>query len=67
MKSDRFPDAIHQLREGKRELRDARANMSLPEKVREVSRLQAATLPMIRWRRALEVTERVWSLSQKKK
>jgi hypothetical protein len=62
MKSDRVPNTIDRLREGKRELRAARAAMSLPEKVREVVRLQEATLPMIRRRRALEVIERVWKL-----
>ena len=66
MKSDRVPDAIHQLREGKREMREARTNMSLPEKVQQVVRLQAATLPMIRRQRELKVIERVWSLSPKK-
>ena len=62
MKSDRVTDSIHRLREGKRQLRAARAAMSLPEKVREVVRLQEATLPMIRRRRELEVIERVWKL-----
>ena len=62
MKSDRVPNTIYRLREGKRELREARAAMSLPEKVREVVRLQEATLPMIRRRRELEVIERVWKL-----
>jgi hypothetical protein len=67
MKSDRVPHAVHQLREGKREMREARAGLSLPEKVRQVARLQAATLPMIRRRRELEAIERVWSLSRKNK
>lgn len=62
MNSDRDPNTIDRLREGKRELRKARAAMTLPEKVREVVRLQEATLPMIRRRRELEVIERVWKL-----
>jgi hypothetical protein len=66
MRTDRVPDAIHQLRDGKREMREARASMSLPEKVQQVVRLQAATLPMIRRRRELDVIERVWSLSSKR-
>ena len=64
MRSDPVPDVIRRLREGKRELREARTAMSLPEKVREVVRLQEATLPMIRRRRALSAIERVWQLSQ---
>lgn len=67
MKADSGPNAIHQLREGKREMRAARASMSLPEKVQQVVRLQAAILPTIRRRRQLEKIERVWSLSRKNK
>lgn len=66
MKTDRVPHAVQQLREGKREMRAVRANMSLPEKVEQVTRLQAAVLPTIRRRRELEPHERVWSLSKKK-
>ncbi len=64
MKPDRVPNAVHQLREGKREMREARTKMSLPEKVEQVTRLQAAMLPTIRRRRKLEIIERVWSLSR---
>ena len=64
MKSDRVPEVLQQLREGKRELREARSAMSLPEKVRQVVRLQAAMLPLIRRQRELEPFERVWSLRQ---
>lgn len=64
MKPDRVPDVVEQLRKDKRELRKARADMNLPEKVRQVVRLQAATLPMIRRRRELTPIERVWSLSR---
>lgn len=67
MRLDRVSGAFHQMREGKREMREARASMSLPEKVQQVARLQAATLPMIRRRRDLEIIERVWSLSRKNK
>jgi hypothetical protein len=67
MRSDRLPDAVHRLRDGKREMREARTGMSLPEKVRQVARLQAVTLPMIRRRRELGIIERAWSLSGKHK
>lgn len=61
MKND-VPDEIRKLREGKRELRASRVAMSLPEKVREVVRLQRAVLPIIRRRRKLKAWERVWPL-----
>lgn len=50
--------------DGKRKLREARRNMTLPEKVEQVTRLQTAVLPMIRRRRPLEPIERVWVLKR---
>lgn len=55
-------DTLDRLREGKRQLREARQAMTLPEKVREVVRLQAAVLPMIRRQRPLTEIERVWRI-----
>ncbi|HEX7704825.1 MAG TPA: hypothetical protein VF701_00030 [Thermoanaerobaculia bacterium] len=51
MSSERTPEGIRRLREGKSELRHARTHMSLPEKVREVVRLQRVMLPLIRRQR----------------
>lgn len=62
MSSDRVPDVIQRLRNGKRQLREARAAMSLSDKVREVVRLQAIAIPLIQRRRALGPLERVWPL-----
>jgi hypothetical protein len=62
MSSDVSSDLLQKLREGKAELRAARRAMSLPEKVREVVRLQKIVLPMIARRRALKPWERVWQL-----
>lgn len=62
MSDETISDVLTRLQNGKRELRERRRSMSLPEKVREVIRLQAATLPMIRRRRELRPWERVWPL-----
>jgi hypothetical protein len=59
-RTERVPDAIQKLRDGKSEMRAARTSMSLPEKVRQVVRLQRVALPAIRRRRALQPLERVW-------
>jgi hypothetical protein len=59
-KTERVPDAVQKLRDGKSEMRAARISMSLPEKVRQVVRLQRVALPAIRRRRALRPLERVW-------
>jgi hypothetical protein len=64
MSSDVSPDLLQKLREGKAELRAARRAMSLPEKVREVVRLQKIVLPMIARRRALKPWERAWPLQE---
>jgi hypothetical protein len=53
---------LEHLANAKRELRSARYVVSLPEKVREVVRLQAAMLPLIRRQRELHEWERVWVL-----
>lgn len=62
MKREPVADAMERLREGKRELRHARVNMSLPDKVQQVVRLQQAVLPMIRRRRPLGPLENVWPI-----
>lgn len=56
------PDVIQRLREGKRELRRERIAMSLPQKVREVVRLQEFHVKTASRRRQLEPRERVWKL-----
>ncbi len=56
------PDVIQRLRDGKRELRRARTAMSLPEKVREVVKLQEFHVKTASRRRKLEPRERVWNL-----
>jgi hypothetical protein len=53
-------EVLETLREGKRQLREERRNMTLPEKVAEVVRLQRIVLPAIRARRELKPWERVW-------
>ena len=50
------------LRNGKRELRDVRRKMTLPEKVAQVVELQRVMLPAIRRRRPLKAWERVWDV-----
>jgi hypothetical protein len=64
MNTDHVPDAIHRLRQGKRELHAIRVSMSLPEKVRQVVRLQAIVLPTLRRRREVHPWERVWPLDR---
>lgn len=66
MTTEREPDAIHRLRDGKRQIREARTAMSLSEKVRQVVRLQAAVLPLIQRRRELGPLERVWPLRDRR-
>jgi hypothetical protein len=56
------PDMTQRLRDGKRELRRARIEMSLPEKVREVVKLQEFHVRTVSRRRQLEPRERVWNL-----
>jgi len=53
-------EILETLREGKRRLREQRRNMTLPEKVAEVVRLQRIVLPAIRARRPLQPWEHVW-------
>jgi hypothetical protein len=55
-----YEDLLSRLRRGKDELRRARRNMSLPEKVKQV--VEKITLPAIRRRRALNDWECVWPL-----
>ena len=59
-------DILTKLRSGKRELRAARRNMSLPEKVAEVVRLQRITLSAIRRRREPGDLEYVWPLHERR-
>lgn len=56
------PDVVERLRAGKRALRHARITMSLPDKVREVVRLQEFHVKTASRRRPLEPRERVWKL-----
>jgi hypothetical protein len=53
---------IDRLRNGKRALRQARMAMSLPDKVREVVKLQELHVKTASRRRPLEARERVWKL-----
>jgi hypothetical protein len=57
-----FDSTLTGLQEGKRQLRDARRNMPLPEKVKQIIELQKIAIPTIRRRRALLYWERVWPL-----
>jgi hypothetical protein len=56
------PEVLERLRDGKRALRSARMAMSLPEKVREVVKLQEFHIKTASRRRPLEPHERVWKL-----
>jgi len=59
------PEVIQRLRDGKRELRRARIAMSLPDKVREVVKLQEFHVKTASRRRPLEPRERVWKLGDR--
>ncbi|HVR44387.1 MAG TPA: hypothetical protein VMS56_13195 [Thermoanaerobaculia bacterium] len=61
----RLEETLGRLRSGKRELRRIRADMSLPEKVRQVVELQKVAVTTIRRRRPLRDIERVWPLRQR--
>jgi hypothetical protein len=50
------------LRDGKRQLRASRRNLSLPEKVACVIQLQRTVLPFIARRRKLKPWEQVWDI-----
>ncbi|HEX7191451.1 MAG TPA: hypothetical protein VF381_07745 [Thermoanaerobaculia bacterium] len=56
------PDIIRRLRDGKRQLRRERVAMSLPEKIREVVKLQRVHVTIVGRRRSLKPLERVWPL-----
>jgi hypothetical protein len=56
------PEALELLREGKRQLRTSRRNLTLAQKVEQVVELQRVVLPLIRRRRGLKPWERVWEL-----
>jgi hypothetical protein len=62
MKTTSVPDAIQQLRNGKRQLRRERIAMSLEDKVRQVIELQRIHVAVIGRRRPLLPLERVWPL-----
>ena len=53
-------ETLERLRRGKRQLRKARASMTLPEKVQQIVELQKIAVTMIRRRRPLRDIERVW-------
>jgi hypothetical protein len=59
-------DLLTKLRAGKRELRAARRDMSLREKVEEVVRLQRIALGAIRRRRKPGELEYVWPLRERR-
>lgn len=56
------PELLAALREGKSILRDERRAMSLPDKVRAVTELQRACLPLLARQRSLRPWERVWDV-----
>ena len=60
-------DVLEQLRQGKRDLRRARVAMSLPDKVREVVKLQKVHVTVVGRRRALMPIERVWDLGDEQR
>jgi hypothetical protein len=60
--TDRPSEVVERPRESKNKLREGHASMSLPDKVREVVKLQEVQLPLIRRRRELRAWERVWPL-----
>ncbi len=53
-------ELFERLQRGKRQLRDRRRKLTLPEKVAEVVELQRVVLPAIRRRRPLNEWEKVW-------
>jgi hypothetical protein len=53
---------ISRLRKGKSDLRRDRVAMDLPEKVRQVVKLQEFAIETIRRRRPLRDHERVWRI-----
>lgn len=61
MNDENLSELLARLREGKRELRERRRAMSLPEKVRQVVALQKIALPLI----ARRPWERVWPLDER--
>ena len=65
MTTNRLPDAIQKLREGKRNLHRERVAMSLPEKVRQVVELQKIHVAVVGRRRTLRPVERVWDLGER--
>jgi len=62
MSEMKVADALEALREGKRQLRTSRRNLTLAEKVDQVVELQRTVLSLIRRRRPLKPWERVWEL-----
>jgi hypothetical protein len=65
MRAERVDDTLTRLRKGKRELREARRKMSLPEKVRQVVELQKIHVKTVGSRRKLRDIERVWPLRKR--
>lgn len=65
MKTDWADDPVlSQLLAGKRELREARRKMSLPEKVRLIVELQKIHVATAGRRRQLDELETVWELDE---
>jgi len=63
MKTDWTDDPLlSQLLAGKRELRDARRTMTLPEKVRQIVELQKIYVTTAKGRRQLGELETVWQI-----
>ena len=62
MNTNRPPDAVQRLREGKRNLRRGRVAMSLRDKVQQVIELQKIHVTVVGRRRTLLPIERVWQL-----
>ena len=66
MKTDWADDPLlSKLLAGKRELREARRTMSLPEKVRQVVELQKLHVTTVKRRRPLDELETVWQIDDR--
>jgi len=65
MTTNRPPDAIQRLREGKRNLHRERISMSLSDKVRQVVELQKVHVTVVGRRRTLRPIEKVWELHKR--
>lgn len=57
------PELLEKLRRAKRDLRRARTELSLREKVAQVIELQRAYLPLLKRRRPLRPWEQPWDIT----